>query len=293
MIDRSNGSDLLALRGKEPRFQLGGPVYRLVQRVGLINDDGAYVVRRIVAFVIIAWLPLLVLSTLRGNALGPTPREAFLFDFVSYARFFVAVPLTFAAELVVGPRLRAAGLRFFTSGIIRPEDRPRFDAAVASVSRRREAIAPESILCVISFAGPWFLSLDALTGVQTSTWSATLVDAHIHLTPVGVWYYFVAVPIVQFLIWRRLWRLAIWSMFLWDMSRLKLNLLATHADRAGGLGFLGRSHVSLSIFPFALGCVLSSEVAFRVVFEGLDFKALKSLLPYRPPNLCEFDIRMS
>ena len=35
----------------------------------------------------------------------------------------------------------------------------------------------------------------------------------------------------------------------------------------------------MAIFPFAVGCVLSAEVAFRVRFEGLDLSALKSMAP--------------
>jgi hypothetical protein len=48
---------------------------------------------------------------------------------------------------------------------------------------------------------------------------------------------------------------------------------------AAGLGFLGVAHVSMAIFPFAVGCLLSAEVAFRVRFEGLDLAALQSMIP--------------
>ena len=47
--------------------------------------------------------------------------------------------LIFAAEAVVGPRLRAAGLRFTRAGIIRSASIKEFGAAVARVRRRWEA----------------------------------------------------------------------------------------------------------------------------------------------------------
>jgi hypothetical protein len=84
---------------------------------------------------------------------------------------------------------------------------------------------------------------------------------------------------MQFFVLRWVWRLVIWTLFLWDVSRLRLNLLATHTDMAAGLGFLGVAHVSMAIFPFAVGCVLSAEVAFRAWFEGLDLAAMKSMTP--------------
>ena len=96
-------------------FELGGPAYRLMQRVGLIKGAGPSIGRRIVGFLLITWVPLLVFSLIEGRALGPTPRESFLLDFATYARFFLAVPLLFVAEVVVGPRLRSAGLHFVGS----------------------------------------------------------------------------------------------------------------------------------------------------------------------------------
>ena len=84
---------------------------------------------------------------------------------------------------------------------------------------------------------------------------------------------------MQFFVFRWLWRLAIWTLFLWDVSRLRLNLIATHTDMAAGLGFLGVAHVSLSIFPFALGCVFAAEIAFRVQFEGVDLATLRTMGP--------------
>ncbi len=121
MNDIQPAINLLPSRKSELHFELGGPAYRLMQRVGVIKGAGPSVGRRSVAFIAITWLPLLVLTALEGHALGPTPRSAFLLDFATYARFFLGVPLIFAAEKVVGPRVRAAGLRFIQAGIIRQE----------------------------------------------------------------------------------------------------------------------------------------------------------------------------
>src|SRR4051812_24307577 len=101
--------ELVRVTGASLEFQMGGPAYRLMQRLGVIRGAGPSVGRRSLAFIAITWLPLLVLATLEGHAIGPTPRTSFLLDFATYARFFVAVPLIFAAEVVVGPRMRSAG----------------------------------------------------------------------------------------------------------------------------------------------------------------------------------------
>ena len=86
-------------------------------------------------------------------------------------------------------------------------------------------------------------------------------------------------PLVQFFTMRWLWRWIIWSIFLWEVSRLRLRLLPTHTDMAAGLGFLGMAHVSMAIFPFAISVVIAADLGFRIRFEGLTLSALQSMLP--------------
>ena len=78
----SNMTNILDLKS-EPEFQLGGPSYRLMQRIGLIKPGSRSLLRRYIAFVLITWVPLLVLALLEGKALGPTPQESLLLDFAT------------------------------------------------------------------------------------------------------------------------------------------------------------------------------------------------------------------
>ena len=103
MDDIGRKIDLLPLGKSELFFELGGPAYRLMQRIGVIKGAGPSVLRRSIIFIAITWLPLFILTAIEGHTFGPTPRLAFLLDFATYARFFVAVPLIFAAEKVVRP----------------------------------------------------------------------------------------------------------------------------------------------------------------------------------------------
>ena len=279
MQQQGSAPELASQRELEPLFELGGPAFRLMQRVGIIQGNGPSVGRRAVAFIVITWLPLLLFATLEGYAIGPTPRTSLLLDFATYARFFIAVPLIFAAESVAGPRILGAGLRFVQSGIVRAEDHPAFLAAAVRARRRRDAALPELIFLGFALFGAWFFTVEQLGGLGTMAWHTIWTEHGLRLSLAGFWYHAVAIPLVQFFLLRWLWRLIIWSLFLWDMSRLRLNLIATHADMAGGLGFLGVAHASLAIFPFALSCVLSAEIAFRVQFEGMDLATLRTLVP--------------
>lgn len=84
-----------------------------------------------------------------------------MLDFATYARFFLAVLLLFIAEVVVGPRLRTAGLHFVQANFVRPEDLPTVEAAIVRVRRRREALLPERVMLGIALFGAWYLPPEA------------------------------------------------------------------------------------------------------------------------------------
>jgi len=255
-------------------FERGGPSYQLMQRLGLIRGADPSILRRSIAFLALTWLPLLVLSLLDGHALGQTPHESFLLDFAAYARFFIAVPLLFVAEVVVGPRLTSAGLQFIRGGFVLPDEYPAFKKAIARVAQRRESWVAELVILVVALVGAWTLTTETITGGTAQSWRSLTSNGHISWA--GHWNQFIAVPIIQFLLYRWLWRLGIWTWFLRDVAKLKLALVPTHADQAGGLGFLGIAHASLGIFAFAMSAVLSASAAFRIVFEGAKIDTFKT-----------------
>lgn len=256
-------------------FERGGPIHRLVQRLFLNWGVQLSVGHRIVGFLAITWVPLLILAWIEGRAIGSDPKASFLMDFGTYARFFLAVPILIIAESVVGPRLTGAGLHFVQGGFVRPEDYPAFDQAIARVKRWRESLWAELFILVLAIAGAWLFTAETVTGGLATWRSPNAPDAGLGVSFTALWYRLVALPILQFFWYRWMWRLFLWASFLWTVSRLQLNLVATHTDQAGGLGFLGTAHTSLGIFAFALSAVLSAEVAFLLRFENASIEDFK------------------
>jgi hypothetical protein len=248
-------------------FERGGPAYRLMQRLSVVKGGGPSIVRRVVLFLALTWFPLLVLSFLERIALGPTPEQSFLLDFATYARFFIGFPIIIIAEIIIGPRLTVAGLHFVQSGLVREDDYPAFDRAVEKVIARREALLPELIILGISIFGAWSMTAAFYAGQETS-WHIIRTESGIRLSMAGVWYLLLAVPLLQFMFYRWIWRLIIWTGFLLDMSRLNLRLAVSHPDQAAGLGFLGVAQVSFGSLAFGLSSILSASAAFLIVFEG-------------------------
>ncbi len=259
-------------------FERGGPISRSIHRLFLSWGIRLTAAHRIVGFLVITWVPLLVFALIEGRALGSGPRESLLQNFGTYARFFLAGPLLILAESVVGPRLTGAGLQFVQGGLVRPQDYPAFDRAIARVARWRESLWPELILLGVALAGAWLFTPETLAG-EIATWRSPRAAGHgLGVSLTGIWYHAVATAILQFFWYRWLWRLIVWAAFLGTVSRLELDLVATHADQAGGLGFLGTAASALGILVVALSSVLSAEAAFLIVFQRANIEAFK--VPY-------------
>jgi hypothetical protein len=270
-------------RANHPRFLImeGGPSHRLEIRLGLIRADSPSVVRRSLLSMFATWVPLLVLSALQGNAVGHQVPISFLHDFAVHARFLLAVPMLLLATTVIGPRLADAAGHFIESGLVSEPDYGKFDDAVERALRWSGSAGAEVILVLLAYA----LTVASLTStaVHVSTWYAIRSVSGVTLTWAGWWFAFFCVPLMQFLVLRWLWRLFLWAQFLWRMNRLKLQLIPTHPDEAGGLAFVGEAQQYFGIVLSAFSIPVAGVLANSIIYDGLS-------LPYFLPAIAAYVI---
>lgn len=253
---------------------LGGPLYQLFRRAHLTGSSLELVRRRILAIGAIAWLPLVVLSVIGGNALGGGLKIPFLYDIEAQVRFLVALPILIASELVVHSRIRPAVEAFLKRRIIIDEDLPGFSAAIDSAMRLRNSMFVEVALVIFVYTiGLWVWWSQVATG--SASWYLMPEGSQLRLTLAGYWYAFVSIPLFQFILLRWYLRFFVWFKFLWRVSKLNLRLFATHPDRAAGLGFLGISSYAFGPILFAQGALLAGLIANRVLYEGQALVASK------------------
>jgi hypothetical protein len=263
-----------------PEFSLvlGGPLFQLLVRSRLATTDLELMKRRVVLITLFAWLPILTLSLVDGKAWGSIGLP-FLYDIEMQVRFLITLPLLIAAELLVHQRLRLVVGQFIERDIITEAVLPRFKEVIASAMKLRNSVAIELILFILIFVGGYYF-WSTISGIEkigtgTGTWYAAATDGGTQLTPAGYWYIFVSRPLFQFILVRWYFRLFIWARFLWQTSRLELDLIPTHPDRAAGLGFLGASIASFTPLLLAHGALLAGLIANPIFFAGAkltDFK---------------------
>jgi hypothetical protein len=268
-----------AILQESPDFSLvlGGPLYQLFRRAHLSGDTLQLQYRRMLVISALAWLPLLLLSALAGDALGGAATIPFFYDIEAHVRFLVALPILIAAELIVHKRLRPVIRQFIERRIVAPEDMPKFQQAIDGTLRLRDSVVAEVVLVAVVYTvGLWVWRTQI--ALDTATWYAVPQGAGMQLTLAGYWYLFVSMPIFQFILARWYVRFALWFWFLWRVSRLELRLIPIHPDRTAGLSFLGRSTNAFVPILVAHGAMLAGLLASQIFYAGKDLMAFKLII---------------
>lgn len=250
---------------------LGGPLFQLLMRLRLTTPALELLKKRIIYITLFAWLPLLLLSLVEGKAWG-NGGLSFLYDMEAQARFLLALPLLIGAELLVHKHLRLLVEQFIDRDIITENLLPSFQKMIASAMKLRNSVIIELLLLLLVFLSGHYIwhtvSVIETIASGAGSWYATTDSTGTHLSLAGYWYVFVSRPLFQFIAYRWYFRIFIWARFLWQSSRLDLNLIPTHPDRACGLGFLAMSSALFAPLIMAHGVLFAGLIANSIFFAG-------------------------
>jgi len=124
---------------------LGGPLFQFFRRAHLSDDELMLARQRVIVISLFAWLPLLLLSAVQGQAFHGSVAVPFLLDFDVHLRFLVAMPLLIGAEIVVHRRMVPVVKQFVQRNLVPESAMARFDSAIGSALRlRNSALAGSS-----------------------------------------------------------------------------------------------------------------------------------------------------
>jgi AcrR family transcriptional regulator len=262
---------------KTPDFSLllGGPLFQLLRRAHLTGDALELFRRRVLVISLLAWLPLLVLSALEGQALGGSAAVPFLLDVEVHIKFLIILPLLIVAELVVHQRMRFVVKQFLERNLVAENDLPRFNAAIASAFRLRNSVLAEVLLIAFVYVVGVLIIWRQFTALSTTTWYAVASAEGSKVSLSGIWYGYVSLPLFQFLLMRWYFRIFIWTRFLWQVSRLRLSLVPTHPDYVGGLGFLSNTVYAFTPLALAHGGLVAGFIANRIFYMGASLPQFK------------------
>ena len=253
----------------------GGPFYRLLTQLGLTGSERHQVIRRAPIGTSLCWFPLLILAAAQGLAAGTKVRIPFLLDYAVQARFLVALPILILAESVIEGKWRNIVIEFLRSGLVDRSDAVLYESILRSIMKLRDQVLPELVMVVLAYLPPLFLGKTELLAKGTTSWHI-LSQTSSELSLAGWWFRLVSAPVFRFLLLRWIWRMCLWTLFIWRVSRMKLYLVATHADLAAGLGFLSEGQEAYSSIVFAGGAVIAGSVLNAIRYQGETLSSLKT-----------------
>jgi hypothetical protein len=231
------------------------------------GTTGRAILFRALGAILIAWVPMAVLSAVEGLALGPTRRESFLLDVAAYSRFLIALPLLIMAEGFALPLLGHIVRHLARPELLPETERPRYDAAVARASRLVRSPLAAMIMIAVAYVAT-IQAGRAAYPADVETWVTATTNGARALSWAGLWRTFVSQPLYVVLVLMWLWRAAVWAIFLRKVSRLELRLVASHPDHMGGLRFVMASLRAFSPVGLALAVGISGTIAERVIVGG-------------------------
>jgi hypothetical protein len=255
---------------------VGGALFKaFLRRTRSSRDALGWTSRRVVITVLLAWVPLLLLSMAGGKMWRGGEGLSFLQDVETQVRLLVAIPLLILAEITVHRQVPPIVRCFVESGLVVDATRARFDAAVATTKRLLNSVRAELLLIVLVYAVGMLVIRRTRFVLDVDSWYGSVVDGQLQLTYAGWWGALVSMPIVQFLVLRWYYRFFVWARFLWQVSRIPLNLRPTHPDRTAGLHFVASMERAYRPVLLAIGVVLAGTMANRILYAGATFAQFK------------------
>jgi hypothetical protein len=131
------------------------------------------------------------------------------------------------------------------------------------------ARAADIVCIVVGYALTWGWALDEVTNGIPS-WHTSVAGRNETFTAAGWWIAVISLPIFTYSWLRWVWKVGVWTRFLYHVSRLRLRLYPAHPDRMGGLGCLSDVQTSFALLLFGTGILFSAATWYKVMIEGTD-----------------------
>ncbi len=281
-------------RGRLERFSLlGGPLHRLGRRLGLVRQETNTFALGL-ALGLLSWSILWALASIRGASDMLFSLSAIAVD----VRLLVVIPLFFLCESSLDPRFRDFVRTIVRSEVVPSHALPALESEIARTIRWKDAWLPEAMCLLAAVLLSLFAAQLHLSGKTAALDPArTLSDVPLY----GLWYWIVCLPLFRFLMFRWIWRIALWCRFLWRLSKLDLHLVPIHPDGAAGLGYLEVVQTHFTALVLAISIVVSASFAeeitsgktvFEVIYPAFALTLIAELaLIFLPPCVFAFRLR--
>lgn len=240
----------------------GGPFLGLVRRLHMATPEGH---PRVAWLVAIAWLPIMLGSTLR-LAFG-LPLNPIALDISVHTRFLVSLPLLFMSGRLLEQQIRGVVIVLYQGDLADPA---KVDDIFDGARRLRDNGWVELTLALAALA----LGQLSVWGVLGPTGIVHGLERHREWSFARVWYGTISFPLWQFLSLRWVWRWGVWIYVIVRISRVPLAATASHPDHAGGMSCFAWPLTGYNWYVAAFSSVLAGAWATQLLDHRITVPSL-------------------
>ena len=254
-------------------FASGGLLSKVLGRIGMEGEKVKYKFLWILVLVLLCWIPLLALTFYEFNF--NTFYRLFVRDVATHVRFLLALPLLLMARQAVNRSFNSMVETVYETKIVDDDNAKDFEKILNWVLKWKKAAIIDIILVLTVYLTLYIRENETETAaIAYAPWLKKGDGPSF----AGWWYIVFSLPVLQLIFYRWLYTISLWIIFLFKMSRIKLNLSSLHADSAGGLGFL--RYTQLSFFPvaFAFSTIAAGGLNNMLIFADASINEFKLLI---------------
>lgn len=243
-------------------FASGGILWKVLDRSKFEGKSLRQQAFFVIGLILLCWVPIAVISFYQ---LGWNQFYLlFLRDIATHVRFLLVLPILLFARLSVNKSFNSAINFFHDTKILDHDNLDGFEKIMNWLKKWSNSKIVDVILIILVYSSFYFQENSQINK------SATYAPWHVaddKITAAGWWYLAISLPILQMLLYRWLYIIFLWIIFLRKISRLDLHLSALHPDGVGGLGFL--QYVQFSFFPvaFAFSSLMAGVINNVIIFS--------------------------
>jgi hypothetical protein len=258
---------------KDYAFASGGILWKVLDRRRFEARTMRNHVYFVIGLILLSWLPLAILSfaSLNWNLFY----AEFLRDFATHVRFLFVLPLLLFARKSFNASFNQAIYFFHDTKIVDENNEEEFEKILDRIEKWRNSKLVDILLVLLVYSAFYLQENSHLNHMDNyAPWH--MIAGRI---TVAGWYYLLfSLPLLQILLYRWLYTILLWVIFLRAISRLNLNLSAFHPDGVGGLGFL--QYTQLSYFPVALAfaSLTAGVLNNMIIFSGASIMEYKIII---------------
>ncbi len=255
---------------KDYAFASGGLIWKIIDRTKYDSRSLKYKVAMVIGLALVCWLPLAVISFIQ---LGSEQfYQLFIRDIATHVRFLLVLPILLFARRSLNISFNNMLSIFHESKIIDHENAEGFQKVIDWLMRWRNSWLVDILLILLVYSAFFVQQKSLIT--PTGNYAPWLLY-HNKITGAGWWYLVFSLPIIQLLLYRWLYTILLWIIFLRKISKLDLHLSALHPDGMGGLGFLKYTQLGYVPVAFAFSSLTAGALNNMIIFSATSVQDYK------------------